>query len=117
MLQATSHVPLLAALLQTGEPLGTPAQAVPHFPQFDRSLVRSTHAPPQSANPALHATPQVPAPQAGAALGVVGHAAPQLPQFCGSEATATQEPVQLLCPTGHVDLHMPPEHASPAAQA
>ncbi len=104
-------------LVHTGEPLGTPAQAVPHFPQFEASLLRSTQASPQSANPALQASPHFPAPQAGSAFAVVGHAAPQLPQFCGSEATATQEPVQLPCPTGQVDLHTPPEHASPAEQA
>jgi hypothetical protein len=117
VLQAISQAPTPPVLLQTGEPLATSAQAVPHFPQFATSLFRSTQASPQSANPELQASPHAPAPQAGAAFAAVGQAAPQLPQFCGSETTATQEPVQLLCPLGQVDLHMPPEHASPAAQA
>ena len=117
MLQATSQAPLVPVLLQTGEPFATPAQAVPHLPQLLRSRPRSTQAPPQSANPVLQATPQVPAPHAGEPFAVVGQAAPQLPQFWGSETTATQEPLQLLCATGQVNLQTPPEHASPGAQA
>jgi len=116
-LQVTAQALVVPDLLHTGEPLGTPAQAAPHFPQFEASPLKSTQASPQSAKPVLQASPHVPAPHAGSAFATVGHAAPQLPQFCGSEATATQEPMQLLCPAGQVDLQTPPEHASPAAQA
>jgi hypothetical protein len=117
VLQATSQAPVVPVLAQTGEPFATPAQAAPHLPQLVKLLLRSTQAPPQSAKPILHATPQAPAPHAGEPFAVVGHAAPQSPQFCGSETTATHEPLQLLCVIGQVNLQTPPEQASPAAQA
>ena len=70
------------------------AQALPHAPQWARSVARLTHAPPQSACPAghTHAPP--------AQLIAAAQALPQLPQWARSVARLTPKTKTILARIG-----------------
>jgi hypothetical protein len=87
-----------------------PVQTVPHVPQFEGSVVVSTHVPPHPVfpgaqhKPLLHVAPAV-------------QTVPHAPQLLESELRSRHAPPQFVVPPPHVRPHTPPEHSSPVAQA
>ena len=75
---------------------------MPHAPQFDGSVVVSTHAPPHDSRfPGQPHTPLVQAAPGAQAL-------PHAPQFCGSFLVFTHWPLAQIVWPG-AQLHTPPE--------
>ncbi len=87
-------------------------QLVPHAPQWLGSLLRSTHAPPQSVRPAEQLVAHAPVEQTEPPE----HAAPHAPQFAGSFARATQAPPhRVVAGTAQGVASLPGSAASPAS--
>jgi hypothetical protein len=87
-------------------------QLFPHEPQFDASVLRLTHALPQSDCPDGHdEVTQLPPMQ----LCVPEHVVPQPPQFIRSVIVFTHEPPHAMRPPGHT--HALPMHIWPVAHA
>lgn len=88
--QLTPQTPLV----QVGEPpLPLLLQTFPHAPQFDVSLVRSTHEPEHSSRPSSQSDPShEPAVHTSSAPHVVS----QLPQCARSESKSVHTPLQFV---------------------
>ena len=87
------------------------AQAVPHVPQFARSLLRSRHEPEHSARPASQESWQVLDEQTWP----VGQRFPQAPQWARSFERSLQESSQSVNPASQDSSHLAMLHTSPGS--
>jgi hypothetical protein len=87
------------------------AHAFPQAPQLPMSVLRSTHARPQTASDPVHPSTHAPARQTSPSA----HATPHAPQFDGSELVSLHVEPQRWRPAGHA--HDPPAQTSSSAHA
>jgi hypothetical protein len=87
--------------------LAPPPHALPHEPQSNGSLVKSTHAFEQSVSPLPQLVVQVPPLHTWFDV----HLVPHPPQWSGSLSVSVQTPRQRVPPLKHA--HVPPWHAVP----
>jgi hypothetical protein len=77
---------------QIGLALAGAGQTLPHMPQFEVLVARSTHEPLQLVVPPVHVSLHVPSVHTCEAVQAVG----QVPQCALSDLRSTQDPLQLV---------------------
>jgi hypothetical protein len=87
-----------------GHVLAQEPQLAESVPVFDSHPLAGL--PSQSANPAWHCKPQLPAEQVAMLFGPVGQAFPQPPQFSTSFDVSTQFPEQVVVPCEHTAVQI-----------
>jgi hypothetical protein len=102
---------------QSGEPLATGGQVVPHALQFMTSVASATHSPLQAEKPLAQSNAQTLAPHLAAPLLGAAQEIAQSLQCFGSFERSAQVPAQLAWPLGQSLAHAPPLHTWPGPQA
>lgn len=89
---------------------GVSGHALPHAPQFTRSVFASTHTSPQRVSPGEQSKLHALSRQVGTAFIGALHAMPQPPQFAASVAGSMQLRAHSIVPPGHARTQFPAAH-------